>query len=801
MIIPDCGPPRKRRETEAIAAIEQSRRAAQRKKDKEAQNGKTSGAENNSPVKSSTPAAGSAFKKAGEKTREREAVGAITQSRLASERKDPLYGTLKPVQEASAALGAGLDRLNRYSRDYQATGNEASRRNYNTLRPQVQKLYDDYFQKAGAYTRAAEQYNAILQSSLHRPVDDLEQSAKAAQGKLIDQRLAVADYVDAAGWQYDDPERQHLQADLDDLQDNSDRLESQLTVTKNNIYFRNRAADIQALEAGAEALQSGTASAVPSQGKRRDRLMAEAIADPSAGNVAKLYTTAASQDEILGLFYLSDDEKAVVKAYADAGDYASIGKYIDLKTRDLNARRVEHFQSCLYSYCEAAPADAVLIRTGAALFNLGGWLESGRQALKNAVTGEYEPIDPNTWAFGAAQTRETATESILDDIESPAARQLVQIALSVADTAVMLPLGPASLPMMSANAAGDKAYELAKQGVEPGKVFALATVTAAIEAATEKLPLDKLKGIIKSGKTGLKAAFINGAMQALPEALAEPAAEYAGRIAENAILGSDSEMGRFVQAQIASGKSREEAERLAFSEFFLKRPALAAASGAGSGFLLGFGGSLLSRILKKSDAQLDAEIDEAWYDGKKPPAQPDPDGDFDNAFVSAAMEERQQAANAPYEPTQLEADAAWNDGDDGPYGVTRKIEPDHVLIQELRDANIKFSEEDIVFITRDQTNQIVWLETGNSGAGLMHILDGNGKSAGHAAHFEQAFGVPRSQVPAFLKEVVTNGNIVSNELKRVPGGYGFERIYAYKGKRYLLAGIGTNGFIVSAYPI
>ena len=30
---------------------------------------------------------------------------------------------------------------------------------------------------------------------------------------------------------------------------------------------------------------------------------------------------------------------------------------------------------------------------------------------------------------------------------------------------------------------------------------------------------------------------------------------------------------------------------------------------------------------------------------------------------------------------------------------------------------------------------------------------------------------------------------------------GIEKLYSYNGKYYLLTGVGTNGFLVSAYPI
>jgi hypothetical protein len=52
------------------------------------------------------------------------------------------------------------------------------------------------------------------------------------------------------------------------------------------------------------------------------------------------------------------------------------------------------------------------------------------------------------------------------------------------------------------------------------------------------------------------------------------------------------------------------------------------------------------------------------------------------------------------------------------------------LISELRKNNIKFSEKDIVFIVRDTTRKIVWLENGNLTVGLKHILDGGNNGLG-----------------------------------------------------------------------
>lgn len=124
-----------------------------------------------------------------------------------------------------------------------------------------------------------------------------------------------------------------------------------------------------------------------------------------------------------------------------------------------------------------------------------------------------------------------------------------------------------------------------------------------------------------------------------------------------------------------------------------------------------------------------------------------------------------------------------------------------LLIKELEKVGVKFTKEDVIFVAKDATGQTVWLEKGNKFAGLEHILDGNGKSPGHASDFEKAFGISRDQIPTFLNNIISNGKIISNELKEINGRDGFERIYYYNGKHYVLAGIGTNGFIVTAYPI
>lgn len=126
---------------------------------------------------------------------------------------------------------------------------------------------------------------------------------------------------------------------------------------------------------------------------------------------------------------------------------------------------------------------------------------------------------------------------------------------------------------------------------------------------------------------------------------------------------------------------------------------------------------------------------------------------------------------------------------------------DEALVKELQDNGVKFSRKNMVFITKDATGQIVWLESGNSAAGLEHILHGNGTTKGHARDFEKAFGLLESEVPTYLYRVITRGEVVSNSLKTLANGRkGYTRVYYYGGRYNIITGIGTNGFIASAYP-
>lgn len=121
---------------------------------------------------------------------------------------------------------------------------------------------------------------------------------------------------------------------------------------------------------------------------------------------------------------------------------------------------------------------------------------------------------------------------------------------------------------------------------------------------------------------------------------------------------------------------------------------------------------------------------------------------------------------------------------------------DEELVHALEQSKEKFAREDMVFITRDKTGQIIWLEQGNSLAGLEHIT-----KRGHDKELAKAFGVAESDVIKFLRDVVKNGDVVSNRIRKVGNRDGYERVYDYGGRYVVLTAIGLNGFLVSAFPV
>lgn len=105
-------------------------------------------------------------------------------------------------------------------------------------------------------------------------------------------------------------------------------------------------------------------------------------------------------------------------------------------------------------------------------------------------------------------------------------------------------------------------------------------------------------------------------------------------------------------------------------------------------------------------------------------------------------------------------------------------------MDELAKSNLKYSEPDVVAITKTSEGKLVWLEKGNSYAGLDHVMK-------HADEFVSK-GISMEQIPEFLIKAASEGKVIGMQRTRP--------IYqiTYNGKMYKVAiDMGSNGFIVA----
>ena len=117
------------------------------------------------------------------------------------------------------------------------------------------------------------------------------------------------------------------------------------------------------------------------------------------------------------------------------------------------------------------------------------------------------------------------------------------------------------------------------------------------------------------------------------------------------------------------------------------------------------------------------------------------------------------------------------------------------LLAELLKIGVKISPKNVVFTAKDKNGQVVWLENGNATKGLEHIKK-------HTNDFIRKHNIQEKHLVCHLRNVIKYGVVVHSQEKILSNGkMGLEKIYLYKGKYYTLGAIGTNGYIVSMYPI
>jgi uncharacterized protein YukE len=126
-------------------------------------------------------------------------------------------------------------------------------------------------------------------------------------------------------------------------------------------------------------------------------------------------------------------------------------------------------------------------------------------------------------------------------------------------------------------------------------------------------------------------------------------------------------------------------------------------------------------------------------------------------------------------------------GDEAPQVPRRPSRQE--LLDELTRKGVKHNPTDILEIGKNGAGEVIFLENGNSRAGLLHIKQR------HAGDFAN-LGVPDGKIGKLVFTAVTEGTVVGTQRTRP--------IYEvmFEGKTYKIAvSVGSNGFIVGANPV
>ena len=142
-------------------------------------------------------------------------------------------------------------------------------------------------------------------------------------------------------------------------------------------------------------------------------------------------------------------------------------------------------------------------------------MEQARVRMEQASAEKRsETVDPDSLGSRMMGESMRLKEEALEGTEG-ATRFLAETGMSVASNLAKLPLGAAAPVLMGAEAAAGKAYELQQQGVGAGQALGRGVTSGVIEGITEKMGLDNLFDLVKTGgktavKNVLKQAGVEG---------------------------------------------------------------------------------------------------------------------------------------------------------------------------------------------------------------------------------------------------------------------------------------------------
>ena len=254
---------------------------------------------------------------------------------------------------------------------------------------------------------------------------------------------------------------------------------------------------------------------------------------------------------------------------------------------------LQYAQESEKDYRQTAQEHPVLMSIASVLqapFTLGGAADAAQTALYNAITGEERPVNLGQAEYMPARFRNTTRQTVAENIDSDVGRAAYNIGMSMADMATTLPMyalpggQAATLAVNAGNAAADTAVDITQRGGTASQAAAGALAAGAAETVFDRFGLDSIfAGGNWSGVKGLTASLLRSAGV---EGAEEAATELVNILADQAIMGDQSNYNQNVENYRRQGMTEEEARQAAQRDL-AKQVGMAAAGGAIAGGLFG----------------------------------------------------------------------------------------------------------------------------------------------------------------------------------------------------------------------
>lgn len=270
---------------------------------------------------------------------------------------------------------------------------------------------------------------------------------------------------------------------------------------------------------------------------------------------------------------------------------------------------------------------AVLGSTATVPMNLIGSISAPIGYLSEAVRGgkgQYPTLDPNNIGnlpnvYSGAVRGQVAQDIAGDQYdengnlikEGGVIRQGLSYAyqggMSMLDSAARAVVGggqTGSLTLAAMGSFGQTMSEASKQGATPTQALILATGTAALEAATEKIPLERMLKAAKGGAKGARAIAAEALKQAGIEATTEEVSLLGSLLLEGLVLQGESNYRQGIGEAIASGMSYKDAKAQADKAVMAEALQTLAVSGF-AGLFSGGGSSMVGNLTGGNTTNVD----------------------------------------------------------------------------------------------------------------------------------------------------------------------------------------------------